>query len=427
MHGASPAATRGAREATILSAEQLRTLARAYAGPLLLVVLALVVAACFAPDPSGSPGTSGAGVGSPAASGASAAPTAAPGPTATPQPALRPAAPTGPDSLIAWLFTPIFQALFLVLVAVYHVLHEAGVPGAIGIAIIVLTLLVRALLIPLFRRQLVSQRRMQMLQPEMGEIRRRFKGDRMKAQVAQQELMRERGVSPVSGCLPLLLQLPLLFIIYSVIQNGLTSYDPRPMLTVAGAQLVPLECSATPPPPGTVDACIDTIVPWLFNRDVSQPETTIVILGFGLSLLAVVSALFQLVQSRMMLPPPDPTNDDPNVRIQRQMMLFLPLISVLYGGILPAGLFIYWIVATVFSIVQQYLIVGWGGMFPLFGWTPGFARDHTPRFPVAMPTPPDPSTRPAKAPVLPTKRETSADKTIRPRERGRQGRRGRRR
>ena len=56
------------------------------------------------------------------------------------------------------------------------------------------------------------------------------------------------------------------------------------------------------------------------------------------------------------------------------MMLFLPLISVLYGGFLPAGLFIYWIVATVFSIVQQYLIVGWGGMFPFFGWTPGLRQ-----------------------------------------------------
>ena len=71
-------------------------------------------------------------------------------------------------------------------------------------------------------------------------------------------------------------------------------------------------------------------------------------------------------------------------------MLLLPLISVAYGGFLPAGLFIYWITATIFSIVQQYLIVGWGGMFPLFGWTPGFATDHTPRFPVSMPPPPDP-------------------------------------
>jgi YidC/Oxa1 family membrane protein insertase len=320
--------------------------------------------------------------------------------------------------------------MFVFLVAVYYVLHQAGVPGAIGLAIVALTLVVRAILIPLFRKQLVSQRRMQMLAPEMAEIRKRFKGDGMKIRLAQQELMKERGVNPVSGCLPLLLQLPLLFVIYTVIQNGLTSYDPRPMLTVAGVQLVPLDCPATPPPAGVVDPCIDTTVPWLFGLDISRPETTIVILGFGLSLLAIVSALLQLVTSRMMLPPPDPaTADDPNVRIQRQMMLFIPLVSVLYGGILPAGLFIYWIVATLFSIVQQYLIVGWGGMFPFLGRTPAFAQNHTPRFPVTMPPPADPSTRtPSKTTtVLPTKRATSADKTIRPRERGRQGRRGRRR
>ena len=77
----------------------------------------------------------------------------------------------------------------------------------------------------------------------------------------------------------------------------------------------------------------------------------------------------------------------------------------------------------------DYGVAGWGGMFPFLGRTPAFAREHTPRFPVTMPPPPDPSTRPPSkaAPVLPTKRATSADKTIRPRERGRQGRRGRRR
>ncbi len=144
-----------------------------------------------------------------------------------------------------------------------------------------------------------------------------------------------------------------------------------------------------------------------------------------MSFLAIISAALQLVQSRMMLPVADPANDDPNVKIQRQTMLFLPLISVVYGGFLPAGLFIYWIVATIFSIVQQYLIVGWGAMFPLFGWTPAFAVDHTPRFPVAMPPPPDPSQRAAI--LTDADKKTTAGKTIRPRERGRQGRRGRRR
>jgi YidC/Oxa1 family membrane protein insertase len=354
--------------------------------------------------------------------GAPGAPGASPTP---PPPPLTPAQPgADPVRLLAWLFTPIFQAMFIVLIAVYVFLENLGVPGAILWAIVVLTLVVRAVLIPLYRKQLVSQRRMQLLQPELKEIQRRYKGDSMKVRLAQQELMRERGVNVLAGCLPLLLQLPLLFIIYSVIQHGLTNQNPTAMLSVFGVQLVDLQCQnivndvidATKP-------CIDAQVPIL--GDVAHPQAFLWIAGFGLSFLAIGSALLQLVQSRMMLPAADPTNDDPNTRVQRQMMLFLPIISVVYGGFLPAGLFIYWIVATIFSIVQQYLIVGWGSMFPLFGWTPAFAVDHTPRFPVDMPPPPEPSKRAAI--LTDADKKTTADKTIRRRERGRQGRRGRRR
>jgi YidC/Oxa1 family membrane protein insertase len=355
--------------------------------------------------------------------GAPGAPGASPTP---PPPPLTPAQPgADPVSLLAWLFTPIFQAMFIVLIAVYVFLENLGVPGAIAWAIVVLTLVVRAILIPLYRKQLVSQRRMQLLQPELREIQRRFKGDTMKVRMAQQELMRERGVNVLAGCLPLLLQLPLLFIIYSVIQHGLTNQDPRAMLSVFGVQLVDLQCTNVLAN-GSIDPtkpCIDANVPLFGN--VAQAQAFFWIAGFGLSFLAIASALLQLVQSRMMLPAADPSNDDPNIRVQRQMMLFLPIISVVYGGFLPAGLFIYWIVATVFSIVQQYLIVGWGSMFPLFGWTPAFAVDHTPRFPVAMPPPPEPEKRAAI--LNDADKKTTADKTIRKRERGRQGRRGRRR
>ena len=346
----------------------------------------------------------------------------------TPHPPLAPAQPgADPISLLAWLFTPIFQTMFIILIAVYQFLENLGLPGAIAWAIVVLTLIVRAVLIPLYRKQLVSQRRMQLIQPELREIQKRYKGDSMKARVAQQELFKERGINPLSGCLPLLLQLPLLFIMYSVIQNGLTNVDPTAMLTVAGVQVVDLQCTnidpATGMPSAALGPCIDSTVPIL--GDIAQPQAFLWIAGFGLSALAIISALLQLVQSRMMLPAADPANDDPNVRIQRQTMLFLPLISVVYGGFLPAGLFIYWIVATIFSIVQQYLIVGWGSMFPIFGWTPGFAVDHTPRFPVQMPAPPEASKRAAI--LTDADKKTTAEKTIRHRERGRQGRRGRRR
>ena len=378
------------------------TMRRLLPGLATAIVLLVLVSACI---PGVTPGASGE--------------------TPAPQPPLTPAPPgADPVSLLAWLFTPIFQTMFVILIAVYQFLENLGIPGAIAWSIVVLTLIVRAVLIPLYRRQLVSQRRMQLLQPELREIQKRYKGDSMKARMAQQELMKERGVNALAGCLPLLLQLPLLFIMYSVIQNGLTNQDPTAMLSVFGVQLVDVQCTNVVN--GVIDSarpCIDSVVPLLGN--IALPQTFLSLFGFGLSFLAIASALLQLVQSRMMLPAADPANDDPNARIQRQTMLFLPLISVVYGGFLPAGLFIYWIVATVFSIIQQYLIVGWGSMFPLFGWTPAFAVDHTPRFPVAMPPPPEPSKRAAI--LTDADKKTTADKTIRHRERGRQGRRGRRR
>src|SRR4051794_31175158 len=164
-------------------------------------MIAVIAAAC----------ATGGATGSPGASGASAAPTPAPTP-------LVPATPgADPLSLLAFLFTPIFQALFMIL-AEFYVLT-----GNVVVAIILLTLVIRTLVVPLFRRQIVSQRRMQMLQPELKEIQKRFKGDRQKVTEAQMALYKERGVSPAAGCLPAILPLIFLIPMYSVIRDGLTN------------------------------------------------------------------------------------------------------------------------------------------------------------------------------------------------------------
>jgi YidC/Oxa1 family membrane protein insertase len=377
---------------------------------LFLVIALVILAAC----------TVG---GTPAASLAPGQ-TAGPTPSATLPPAgvpLHPANPGDPLSLIAFLFTPVFQALFISLVAVEQA------TGSMVVAIIVVTLLVRVLLIPLYRKQIVSQRRMQLLAPELKEIQKRFKGDRVKVQEATQAFYKERGVNPAQGCLPLVLQFMLLIPMYSVFSSGLQNFDPNGMLRVFGVQLINLKCDAQPIllSPGHVQPCINSTV---FGIDLSQPQVLFTI-GIGISVLAIISSLLQLFQSRMTLPRRDPNiPDDQNTKIQRQSMLFLPFISIFYGGFLPAGLFIYWIVSTLFSLVQQYLIIGWGGMFPLLGWDPAFARAHKPRFPVAIPTA-DPSKRAANSVLTQTdERAAKAATTIRPRERGgRQGRRGRRR
>ena len=121
-------------------------------------------------------------------------------------------------------------------------------------------------------------------------------------------------------------------------------------------------------------------------------------------------------------------SDDPQQRTQQRLFLILPAFSLIYGAILPAGLFIYWITTTVFSIVQQFLVNGYGGLFPVFGWTPRFAVDHQPRFPVTMPEPKPPSSDQGGGTTQTTRRSTkdSAAGTIRPARR-RSSRRGRRR
>ena len=385
---------------------------------LLFVALALLVAAC-----------SPAGIAPVGSSGVAA--------TASPHPPLTSAQPgADPVSLLAWVFSPVFQLLYILLVWLQKL------TGDVGIAIVLMTLVVRAALIPLFRRQIVSTKRMQLIQPEVKELQKRYKGDRAKFSQAQMELYKERGVNPASGCMPLLLQLPLLMIIYSVINQGLTSPDPRAMFTFFGLHLVDYTCvNGVGVVGATVDLykpCIDTTVSWLGNLDVSKAWVLfpdIPFLGW-FSVLAAASAVLQLVQSRMTMPPSTAAFSDQNSKVQRQLVMFLPLISLAYGGFLPAGLFIYWIVTTIFGIIQQYLIVGWGSTFPVFGFSPGFARDHRPRFPVEEPKvmtggTPGAARKPttARPPTVrtPADRSASAAATVRPRERGRQGRRGRKR
>jgi YidC/Oxa1 family membrane protein insertase len=396
----------------------------------LVILVAFVVAACSPPDTGGA---SGLPSGVTDAPGATAAPSASVATSPSPEPTPLHAAELkgDPGSVLGWLFTPIFQAVFVLMVAFYKV------TGDIGIAIVLLTIVIRAILIPLYRKQLVNQKQMQMIQPEIQEIARRHKGARDKQYQAQQALYKERGVSPTSGCLPLLLQTPLLYIMYQVIRDGLTNFDVNPMLNVGGVQLLSLNCPTAPQ--YVVDAaghsilqpCINTLVPWLFNLNAGQPHIDIPILGFGLSFLALFSALLQLVQSKMTLPATNPKLDDPTTRTQRQTLVILPFVFVFFAGFLPAGLYIYYIVSTLFGIVQQYFIIGFGSLFPLFGWTPGFAVDHKPRFPVAAPAAPTSQPRAAGAPARPQPersaidRASSANATIK--QRGRQGRRGRRR
>jgi YidC/Oxa1 family membrane protein insertase len=409
-----------------------------------LLAICAVVGPVLAVDPTASPGASlaspAASVAATSDSAASAAPAASasapcPIPEVTPIPSgqptptapvptnaphnLCPAVPKGSDpfSIIAWIFTPLFQVIFMTLALFY------SLTGDIGIAIVLVTIVIRLILLPFFRRQILSQRRMQMLQPELKAITSKYKGNRSKISEEQMKLYKERGINPVAGCLPTLITLLPLTAMYQVFSGGLSAPDISSMLQVFGHPVITVVCQQ----PGNPNVpCINPIVPWLFNLDAHHAQVLFFVFGFGISVLAIVSAFLQLIQTRMMQTP----SEDPQARSQQRIFLILPLFSLVYGGFLPAGLFIYWITTTIFGIVQQYLLAGYGGLFPIFGWTPGFAKNHKPRFPIPSFAPRVDERLTDNGGAAPSRRKATdnAAGTIRPvRTKARTSRRGRRR
>jgi hypothetical protein len=228
----------------------------------------------------------------------------------------------------------------------------------------------------------------------------------------------------------------LLIPMYSVFSGGLTNHDISGMLRPLGfdlGQALGIVCESAPRFDASGHVLNPCLNPYAFGINWSYPEpftTGLAIAGFGISILAILSSLAQLVASRQTLAPVDPRMaDDQNVKVQRQMAYFLPLISIMYGGWLPAGLFLYWILSTIIQIIQQFFVMGFGGIFPFRGFFPAFARNYKPRSPVQVPhILPNVATKNPSAVdrAKALDRDVSAQSTIRP-NRTRTSRRGRRR
>ena len=320
-------------------------------------------------------------------------------------------------------FTPpwdvFYLPLFNLLIASYRVIFSD-----FALAIIVFTIVIRTLLAPLFVRQIQSQKEMQRMAPLIREVNRKHKGNRTKIAEETQALYREHGVNPAAGCLPVLLQLPLLFALYQALiraSNVVTlaakdaASDTFAQLQAALPGIVKIadikdaagaitQVQYAAPVVGTGGACnlsqfavdpfksflplncqlidplklvepINTHVAWLMNLDLAQIDNKfgflIPGLGFTISALAVLAALLQFVQVRMTAPPPNA--DDPTSSTTNTMTYLFPLLTIWWGGLFPSGLILYWIVYTAYLVVQQYRIMGWGNLFPLFGWRPRFA------------------------------------------------------
>ena len=228
------------------------------------------------------------------------------------------------------LFSAIFyQPILNLLIVIYNI-----TPGHdMGVAIIVLTILVKLILAPLSWKQLASQKMLQDIQPRLNEIKEQYKNDKEGLARAQMEYFQEQKINPLSSCFPLLIQLPFLFAMYYVFMSGLKN-------TGFAELLYPFVQN-----PGKLNETFLGVIS---------------LTAHGNIILALATAGAQYWQTKMISakrPPkvPGAKDEDMAAAMTQNMVVFMPIITGIMTYQFPAGLGLYWFFQTIVAIVQQYL------------------------------------------------------------------------
>lgn len=208
-----------------------------------------------------------------------------------------------------------------------------GIIGNFGVAVLCVTVIVKALFFPLANRSYASMAAMRRVQPEMKSIQERLKDDRPAQQQAMMELYRKEKINPLSGCWPILIQIPVFFSLYTVI---FISLDMRHAPFFGWIQDL-----AAPDP--TNIFTLFGLIPW--------DPTILPFVGsfLHLGIWPVIMGITMWVQMKLNPPPPDPT--------QAMIFNWMPVIFTFMLGTFPAGLVIYWAWNNTLSVTQQYFIM----------------------------------------------------------------------
>ncbi|NTU73307.1 YidC/Oxa1 family membrane protein insertase, partial [Candidatus Roizmanbacteria bacterium] len=245
----------------------------------------------------------------------------------------------------------IFNVIFVfpivnLLVAFYNVFLFLHIPGALGFAIILLTVLVRALLHPFFKQQLETSKKMQDIKPHIDKLQKKHKDDPKKLQQEQMRIYKEAGINPAAGCLFMIIQLPIFFALYNTLNLFLTSNTTQVINSVNKI----LYMSALK---------IHTIDPWFFgiNLALSPAKTN----NLFYLIIPVVTGLLQYFQVKYSTPgmTSTPTKEgekdstgDFQKAMNTQMKFIFPLMIGWFSYTLPVGLSLYWNIFSIFSIIQ---------------------------------------------------------------------------
>jgi YidC/Oxa1 family membrane protein insertase len=252
-----------------------------------------------------------------------------------------------------FIVNPLLNALLLI----YHVLAMLHIPYALGFAIISLTVLVRILLYPLTMSQLRTSLKMQKITPHLNKLKEQHKGNPQRLQQETMSLYKEHGVNPASGCLLLIVQFPLLWGLYAVLQEAI-KLKPHEAIAVIN------KIAYTP--------SLHLQKPWdttFFGLPLGQaPSHLFSTVGIVILLIPLVTGILQFVQSKMMMGTSVPAqktekkegkkeNENEFAQaMQTQTLYFLPVMIGYFSYVFPSGLSLYWNTFSIFGIIQQYLL-----------------------------------------------------------------------
>lgn len=226
----------------------------------------------------------------------------------------------------AFFTTVLYQPLYNVLMLMVWL-----IPGhSVAVAIILLTIVIRVILLPSSLKAARFQVKNNELQPKINKIKSEIK-DPKEQNKAIMDLYSAEGHSPLGSCLPLLIQLPILIILYSVFRNGLTEKGFDALYSFLPH--------------------VSTLNTHFLGLDITKPDKWV---------LPIIAALFQFGLSYLMMPPKQEKIEgaapDPMAMMSKQMLFLPALITIFFGRTMPAALVIYWIVTTIFSFGQQIYV-----------------------------------------------------------------------
>lgn len=227
------------------------------------------------------------------------------------------------------LYKPLFN--ILILLYIYLPIQD------LGLAIITLTFIIRLALFPSYVKTLKSQQALKKIQPHIDKIKELHKDDKTKQSQELMKLYKEHKVNPLSSCLPLLIQLPILFALYRVFIFGLTT-DSLVHL-YAWFPKVPEVLNTT--------FLAFTNIPAI-QIDLTAPNLY----------LAIIAGVVQLAQSWLMTKfQPIPKGGGMASIMSKQMLYFFPIFTIFIAMSLPAALALYWVATTFFMAIQQLIVI----------------------------------------------------------------------